>query len=189
MLREGELQAAEAIERMERLRFIWRGGPFEFTVLHRLGQLYLADGRPREGLTVLRQAVANFPDHREAQAITGEMADAFRDLYLDDGAPKVSPLVAVALYDEFRELTPAGAEGDRLIAGLADRLVEVDLLEPDPLSAARPGAGGSRRAPRGDPPARSAPGRRARRAAVELGPRPAGAPDPAPQPSSGARSL
>jgi tetratricopeptide (TPR) repeat protein len=129
MLRQGELQAAEAIERMERLRFIWRGGPFEFTVLHRLGQLYLADGRPREGLTVLRQAVANFPDHRDAQAITGEMADAFRDLYLDDGAPKVSPLVAVALYDEFRELTPAGAEGDRLIAGLADRLVEVDLLE------------------------------------------------------------
>src|SRR3546814_15763190 len=27
------------------------------------------------------------------------------------------------------ELTPAGPEGDRIIAGLADRLVEVDLLD------------------------------------------------------------
>src|SRR5262249_43719625 len=32
------------------------------------------------------------------------------------------------LYDEFRELTPAGPEGDRMITMLADRLVKVDLL-------------------------------------------------------------
>lgn len=129
MLRQGRLQMAEAIERMERVRFVWRGGPFEFTVLRRLGQLYLAEGKPREGLTVLRQAVAAYPDHPDAQALAGEMTDAFRDIYLGEGGSKVPPLVAVSLYDEFRELTPAGAEGDRLIAGLADRLVEVDLLE------------------------------------------------------------
>lgn len=128
LLRDGKLTAAEAIERLERLRFIWRGGPFEFAVLRRLGELYVADGKPREGLTVMRQLVAGFPNHKDAQAVAGQMADTFRDLYLGNGAAKVSPLVAVALFDEFRELTPAGAEGDRLIAGLADRLVEVDLL-------------------------------------------------------------
>lgn len=128
LLRDGKLTTAEAIERLERLRFIWRGGPFEFTVLRRLGELYIADGKPREGLTIMRQLVASFPNHRDAQAVAGQMADTFRNLYLGDGASKVPPLVAVALFDEFRELTPAGAEGDRLIAGLADRLVEVDLL-------------------------------------------------------------
>ncbi|MEM9684621.1 MAG: hypothetical protein AAF942_15215, partial [Pseudomonadota bacterium] len=33
------------------------------------------------------------------------------------------------LYDDFRELTPAGPDGDRMIQRLADRLVAVDLLD------------------------------------------------------------
>ena len=39
------------------------------------------------------------------------------------------PLTALALYDEYRELTPAGSEGDEMIGRLADRLVGVDLLD------------------------------------------------------------
>src|SRR3546814_2925086 len=57
------------------------------------------------------------------------MYAGFKSLYLGDGPTKVPPLLALAPYDEFREPTPAGAEGDRLIAGLADRMVEIDLLE------------------------------------------------------------
>lgn len=128
-LAEGTISLADAAERMERLRFLWRGGPFEFTVMRRLGELYLADGQAREGLTVMRQALSIYPDHRDARAVAGAMADGFKALYLGTGSAKVPPLLAVALYDEFRELTPAGEEGDRLIAGLADRMVEVDLLE------------------------------------------------------------
>lgn len=128
-LERGEITLADAAERLERLRFLWRGGPFEFTVMRRLGEIYIADGKPREGLRVLRQAVTLYPQHRDAQAVAGRMADAFKSLYLGEGNASVPPLLAVALYDEFKELTPAGAEGDRLVAGLADRLVEVDLLD------------------------------------------------------------
>lgn len=35
----------------------------------------------------------------------------------------------MALYDEFRELTPSGPDGDKMVTALADRLVKVDLLD------------------------------------------------------------
>ncbi len=128
-LADGEMLPKDAIAPLESLRFLWRGDNFEFDLLYKLGQLYLADNQARKGLTTLRQAATHFPDHPLAKQAAAEMTGAFRKLYLEGGADKLSPLTAVALYDEFRELTPAGADGDRMIAGLADRLVKVDLLD------------------------------------------------------------
>ena len=127
-LKAGELTPAEAIAPLEALRFINRGGDFEFNLLRKLGTLYLGENQARKGLVTLRDAAANFPDRPEAKEIGEQMSTAFRQLYLENGADRLSPLTAVALYDEFRELTPAGAEGDRMISLLADRLVKVDLL-------------------------------------------------------------
>ena len=127
-LKGGELKPAEAITPLEALRFVHRGGDFEFKLLRKLGALYLDDNQPRKGLVALRSAAANFPNRPEAKEIGDQMSSAFRELYLENGADRLSPLTAVALYDEFRELTPAGAEGDRMMSLLADRLVNVDLL-------------------------------------------------------------
>jgi hypothetical protein len=127
-LKGGELRPAEAIAPLEALRFVNRGGDFEFKLLRKLGGLYLGDNQARKGLVALRSAAANFPNRPEAREIGDQMSEAFRELYLDGGADRLSPLTAVALYDEFRELTPAGAEGDRMMSLLADRLVNVDLL-------------------------------------------------------------
>jgi hypothetical protein len=76
-----------------------------------------------------RQAVTHFRTHPEAGAITKQMADAFAGLYLENKADALAPVTAIALYDEFKELTPAGEKGDALIRKLADRLVDVDLLD------------------------------------------------------------
>ncbi len=127
-LKGGELKPAEAIAPLEALRFVHRGGEFEFKLLRKLGALYLDENQPRKGLVALRSAAANFPNRPEAKEIGDQMSSAFRELYLDGGADRLSPLTAVALYDEFRELTPAGLEGDRMMSLLADRLVKVDLL-------------------------------------------------------------
>ncbi len=56
------------------------------------------------------------------------MGDAFTRLYLEGAADGLSPLKAVAIFQEFRELTPTGGEGEELVLELADRLVAVDLL-------------------------------------------------------------
>ena len=127
--KQGTLTPKQAIDRLDALRFKWRGGPLEFAVLHRLGQRYIEMGNYRNGLEIMRQAVTYFPESDETRAITREMNQIFRDLFLSSNADKMPPVAALALYYDFRELTPIGAEGDEMIRKLSDRLVKVDLLD------------------------------------------------------------
>jgi tetratricopeptide (TPR) repeat protein len=119
----------EAIARLERLRFAWRGDTFEAVLLHRLADLYAGGGEYRRALTALRQAASHLPDTAWAQGAADRMRDIFKQVFLEGGADRMPPLKALALYESFRELTPAEPEGDRMISNLVDRLVEVDLLE------------------------------------------------------------
>jgi len=129
LLKLDRMTQAEAIDAYEKLRFVWRGDGFEFGLLRRLGHLYLAAGDYRNGLRTLRQAATYFRDHPSSPLVTQEMTDSFAKLFLDGAADALPPVSAIALYDEFKELTPAGAKGDEMIRKLADRLVSVDLLE------------------------------------------------------------
>lgn len=129
LLKRDLFTVADAIEEYEKLRFVWRGDNFEFYLLRRLGSLYLDQKLYRNGLRTLRQAATYFPKHEESNQVTKQMSDAFHLLYLQDGADILPPVTAIALYDEFRELTPPGALGDEMIRRLADRLVGVDLLD------------------------------------------------------------
>jgi tetratricopeptide (TPR) repeat protein len=129
MLKLDKATRAEAIGTYEKLRYVWRGDDFEFGLLRRLGHLHLEAGDYRNGLRTLRQAATYFRDHRESPLVTQEMTDSFAKLYLDGDADALPPVSAIALYEEFKELTPAGAKGDEMIRKLADRLVSVDLLE------------------------------------------------------------
>ncbi len=128
-LAEGKIDKKQAAVQLEALRFVWRGTDFEFDLLDRLGRLYVESDQPRKGLVTLRQAATNFPKNPKAKDATEAMTQAFRDLYIGDKADRLPPLTAVALYDEFRELTPSGADGDTMVTMLADRLVKVDLLD------------------------------------------------------------
>lgn len=118
----------QAIERLEQLRFAWRGGPYEFNLLRRLGELQFSIGDLRGGITTFRQIVKYFPKSPEVPLLTKQMSDEFAKLFLDGGAQALPPLSALALYYDYRELTPPGPEGDEIIGKLADRLVSVDLL-------------------------------------------------------------
>jgi len=129
LLEHGMFTPADAIDEFEKLRFVWRGDKFEFALLRRLGALYLEQQQYRNGLRTLRQAATYFPDHKDTNQVTKKMSDTFQMLYLEDGADVLPPVTAIALYDEFRELTPAGELGDEMIRRLADRLVQVDLLD------------------------------------------------------------
>ncbi len=127
-LQQETVTVEEAIERLERLRFQWRGDDLELAVLKRLGSLHLNKGEFRKGLNTLRTAITYYPNNKKVQDIAQLMTAAFRELHLEGGADALPPLQALALYDDFRELTPAGSEGDLMIQKLAERLVSVDLL-------------------------------------------------------------
>lgn len=128
-LREEVITPGEAAEMLDRLRYVWRGDALEFEILRRLGQLEIAAGRYRDGLQTLKRAAANFPELPASAGIADEMRETFRQLYVEGGADDLPPVTAIALFEEFRELAPAGAEGDEMIRRLADRLVAVDLLD------------------------------------------------------------
>ncbi|MEX2630675.1 MAG: hypothetical protein WD341_12120 [Tistlia sp.] len=128
-LADGSLLPAQAIEEIEKLRFAWRGDGFEFALLMRLADLYEAEGRGREALRRLRAAASSFPGNPETERAAIRMQDLFADLFTGAAAASMSPLAALSLYDEFRELTPPGLIGDAIIESLADRLVEIDLLD------------------------------------------------------------
>ena len=123
------INRSQAIEELEKLRFAWRGDEFEFKLLRRLGQLYVEEGNFRDGLRTLKQAATHFRTHEQVSEVTQRMAEVFTDLYLNGKADTFSPVAAIALYEDFKELTPAGPKGDEMIRKLADRLVAVDLLD------------------------------------------------------------
>lgn len=123
-----EIEPAEAIEELEKLRFAWRNGVFEFDLLQTLGRLYADVGDLRRSLVTLREAATYFKDIKGVQNLTEDMRRLFRRFYLDGEADRLRPVVALGLYNEFRELTPSGRDGDRMIRKLAERLIDVDLL-------------------------------------------------------------
>lgn len=129
LLDEGRITSMEAADRLDELRYAWRGDRVEFELLRDLGRLRLQENEFEEGLSALRQAVTFFPDNPDSRDLAFELAEAFSDIFTSGVADSMTPLQALALYDEFRELTPVGSAGDKIIESLADRLVMVDLLD------------------------------------------------------------
>lgn len=128
-LREAKITIAQAIAQLDPLRIVWRGDEFEMGLLRFTGDLYEADNQPREAMRAYRELIQNFPDNPENFELLGKMSDMFIALFNAGGADKMDPLEALALYYEFRDLTPLGEEGDKMVRNLADRLVGVDLLD------------------------------------------------------------
>ena len=127
-LETNKMSRAQAIDRLERLRFTWRGDGLEREVAERLGRLYLEDGQYRAGLTALRDAAELATGTPAAEPLKRELSAAFAKLYTEAGAKSVTPLEALSLYQDFKDLTPPGAAGDEMIRGMAERLVQIDLL-------------------------------------------------------------
>jgi len=129
LMRLERLTIEDAIEQLQQLRFAWRGDGFEMALLKRIGELQIENKDFRDGLNTLRQVAIFFPNKPVATEATDMMHTTFENLYLGDDINNISAIKAVALYDEFRELTPAGEKGDELIRRLADRMVDVELFE------------------------------------------------------------
>ncbi|NKB20102.1 MAG: hypothetical protein GKS01_06095 [Alphaproteobacteria bacterium] len=128
-LKFGSIKRPEAINRLERLKFGWRNSVFEYDLLQRLGELYALEHNLRDALVTLRQAATLYKDIKGARRITLQMRALFRQFYLEGKADRLEPIVALGLFNEFRELTPSGADGDLMIRKLANRLMAVDLLD------------------------------------------------------------
>ncbi len=127
-LQLGQLSQTQAITLLDGLRYRWRGDRVELELIRNLGRLYLQGGHYREALDTLR-SISNAPIQAPEMAdIHNDMASTFRALFLDGRADGMEPIQAVALWFDFKDLTPVGADGDLMVRKLARRLVDVDLL-------------------------------------------------------------
>ncbi|HEY8002731.1 MAG TPA: endoglucanase, partial [Phenylobacterium sp.] len=128
-LEMGKVTPVQAAAVFDGLRYRWRGDATELETIRALGQLYLSQGRYREALEALRSAGSRLPDLPEALQLQADLAAAFRSLFLDGNADGLEPVQALALFYDFKELTPIGADGDLMVRKLVRRLVDVDLLD------------------------------------------------------------
>ena len=128
-LAQGAITPTQAADVLDGLRYRWRGDATELETIRALGQIYLSLGRYREALEALRSAGQNLPDLPEAVGLQNDLASAFRGLFLEGQADGLQPVQALALFYDFKDLTPIGEDGDQIVRRLARRLIDVDLLQ------------------------------------------------------------
>ncbi|MEJ0010191.1 MAG: hypothetical protein WDN72_06580 [Alphaproteobacteria bacterium] len=126
---KGELPADKAEAELEQIHTSWHGGEFEHELLKKLADIY-RDNKDYAGtLRTWKYMLAAFPGDPDTLTVAGNMSQLFTDLFLGGSADQMPPLKSLALFYEFRELTPIGPNGDAIIQKLADRLASVDLLD------------------------------------------------------------
>ena len=125
----GKLPRPEAIADLETLTSIWRGDETEIEALKLLAHLYTLEGRYRDSFHLTRIALMTHPSSELTRGIQDEAAETFDNVFLAGRADSLTAIDALALFYDFRELTPIGRRGDEMIRRLSDRLVAVDLLD------------------------------------------------------------
>jgi hypothetical protein len=125
----GDLKREDVLSELEALTTIWRGDETEIGALEIMARLYTEEARYRDSFYVMRTAVAAHPDSDMTRRIQDQAAATFESLFLGDKGDALSAIDALALFYDFRELTPISRRGDEMIRRLADRLVAVDLLD------------------------------------------------------------
>lgn len=127
--RRGELGQAEFTRELEILSVIWRGDAIELRTLNKLAQIYAESGRYADSLTAAKTATKLQPNSELSRQGQDAASALFAELYLGSKGDDMKPVDALAMFYEFRELTPIGRRGDEMIRRLADRLATVDLLD------------------------------------------------------------
>ncbi|GAB1716669.1 MAG: tetratricopeptide TPR_4 protein [Nitrobacter sp.] len=127
--KRNEIKPEEALRDLETLSVMWRGDGLEVQTLKMLMALYTDAGRYTEALAVARTATKLEPDSPVSRQMQDDASALFAQLFLTSKGDNLPPVDALAMFYDYRDLTPIGRRGDEMIRRLADRLVAVDLLD------------------------------------------------------------
>ena len=128
-LRRKAISSKDAVSDLEALAMTWRGDGIEVRTLGMLTELYGEADRYADALAAAKTATRLQPN-AESSRHAQDLAQAlFVKLFLGPKGDEIPPVDALAVFYDYRELTPIGRRGDELIRRLADRLISVDLLE------------------------------------------------------------
>lgn len=118
----------DAIAELERLRYAWNDPDFKYRLLNKLSDLYIKDGDYYRAINSLNEARMSAEENQK-DPLLQKMVTIFENIYLSHQADaKLSPIKALALYQDFKWLSELSSRQTNIIQRLADRLFAVDLL-------------------------------------------------------------
>ena len=126
---EEKMHHRDAIEKLLKLRYGWRGDQLEMEIIIFLSRMYFAAKEYRKGFKLLYAGVSYLSNKSLSVKATDLMENEFISLFFEGKADELNPIYALSLYDEFRELTPSGIIGNFIVEKIASRLIEIDLLD------------------------------------------------------------
>lgn len=124
----GAISTADMLQELAGLSLRWRGDEIELKSLRLLSELYAQDRQYRKSFQTMKTAVLVDRRSDTTRSLQNDIKQRFEDLFLHGGASALDPVESLALYYDFRELTPIGVKGDEMVRKLAARLIDVDLL-------------------------------------------------------------
>ncbi|MEH2499348.1 putative negative regulator of RcsB-dependent stress response [Bradyrhizobium sp. AZCC 1678] len=127
--KRGELGQADLLRELETLSVTWRGDAIELRALNKMAQIYAETGRYADSLGAAKTATKLQPNSELSRQGQDAASALFAEIYVGSKGDDMKPVDALAMFYEFRELTPIGRRGDEMIRRLADRLATVDLLD------------------------------------------------------------
>jgi tetratricopeptide (TPR) repeat protein len=128
-LKRGDIKPKDALAQLETLSMTWRGDAVEVEALWHLSRLYAGEGRFRDAFLAVKMATKIAPNSVHSRQMQDDATRWFADLFLGGKGDDLPPVEALAMFYEFRELTPIGRRGDDMIRRLADRLAAIELLD------------------------------------------------------------
>ncbi len=120
----------EAIEMICKARYAWHGDVLEHNMLDYLTNLYLTVPDNINALRMLKIIVIHFYKDIDLLAATAQMSQIFFEIFNtpNNTNNRMDDLEKIALFYEFRELTPIGTMGDDVVQSLVDKMIALDLL-------------------------------------------------------------
>lgn len=117
---QGTMPVDQAREEVDQIRYVWRGGQVEERALRLAYQLARKAGDRRGAIAAGATLIRYFELGPELPSFLSEVQALLAALLVPQKG--VAMADAAGLFWDYRDLAPAGGEGDRLVSRLADRL-------------------------------------------------------------------
>ncbi len=129
-LKEGRATPEDALRRLERLRYAWRGDALEFDMFYELSGLYARLGDYPAAFESYANLAKRFPKDPRTPSLDEERKALFARVFQSEDRDKVPAYSQIALWDRYPTFRPTQKDVlDSLELYLADRSAGIDLLD------------------------------------------------------------
>lgn len=129
-LKENKIDAAEAVKRLERLRFAWRGDALEYDIVYRLAGLRLQNGDFASAFEDYSKLAEKFSADPRTPGLAEEQRTAFTRIFEGDTRDKTPAYSQLAIWDRYPQFRLADeVKLDDIKLYLAERAASIDLLD------------------------------------------------------------